>query len=63
MAKTEKKKIKIQLKRSLIGCSPEQRKVVAALGLKKTNSVVEQYETPIIKGMLNKVSHLVEVIG
>ena len=60
---TEAKKIKIQLKRSLIGCSPAQRKVVAALGLKKTNSVVEQYETPIIKGMLNKVSHLVEVIG
>ena len=60
---TEAKKIKIQLKRSLIGCTPNQKKVIAALCLKKTNSVVEQYETPIIKGMLNKVSHLVEVIG
>ncbi len=62
MSKTETKKIKIQLKRSLIGCSPAQRKVVAALGLKKTNSIVEQNDTPIIKGMINKVSHLVEVI-
>ncbi len=62
MSKTETKKIKIQLKRSLIGCTPEQRKVAAALGLKKTHSVVEQNDTPVIKGMINKISHLVEVI-
>ena len=58
---TEAKKIKIQLKRSLIGCSPAQRKVVAALGLKKLNQVVEHHNSATIMGMANKISHLVEV--
>ena len=62
MAKTELKQIKIKLVRSLIGCSPAQRKVVAALGLKKKDQVVEHSDSAIIMGMVNKVSHLVSVV-
>ncbi len=54
--------IKIKLKKSLIGSSEKQIKVVNSLGLKKVNQVVEQYETPVIMGMINKVSHLVEIV-
>lgn len=54
-------KLKITLVRSLIGRPEEQRKVVRALGLGKTNSVVEQQDNPQVRGMINKVSHLVKV--
>ncbi len=51
----------IILKKSVIGSRPEQIATIKALGLKKTNSTVEQELTPQIKGMLHKVRHLVEV--
>jgi len=54
--------IKIKLKRSLIGSTDKQIKVVNGLGLRKVNQVVEQYDTPVIMGMINKVSHLVEIV-
>ncbi|ABO48782.1 LSU ribosomal protein L30P [Desulforamulus reducens MI-1] len=54
-------KLKITLVRSLIGRPEAQRKVVRALGLGKTNSMVEQNDSPIIRGMINKVAHLVKV--
>ena len=56
------KQIKIKLVRSIIGASPAQRKVVAALGLKKKDQVVEHAASATIMGMVNKVSHLLEVI-
>ena len=55
------KKIKVTLKRSLIGSTEKQRKVVKALGLSKINQTVDHFETPIIKGMINKVPHLLSV--
>ncbi|GAB6178886.1 50S ribosomal protein L30 [Desulfotomaculum defluvii] len=54
-------KLKITLVRSLIGRPEAQRKIVRALGLGKTNSIVEQTDSPNIRGMINKVSHLVKV--
>ncbi|MFA6074800.1 MAG: 50S ribosomal protein L30 [Negativicutes bacterium] len=54
-------KIKITLKRSLIGRQESQRKVVVALGLKKTNSSVVHEDTPAIRGMVRKVVHLISV--
>lgn len=62
MAKEKAKQIKIKLVRSLIGCSPAQRKVVAALGLKKKDQVVEHSDSAVIMGMVNKVPHLVSVV-
>ena len=61
MAKTKTNTIKIKLEKSLIGSSEAQRKVVAALGLSKKDQVVEHSETATIMGMVNKVSHLLEV--
>ena len=55
-------KVSIKLKKSLIGSTKDQIKVVKALGLKKTNDVVEHYNSATIMGMVNKVPHLVEVI-
>jgi large subunit ribosomal protein L30 len=62
MAKDKLKKVSIKLVKSLIGSTQTQIKVVNALGLKKTNQVVEHYNSPTIMGMVNKVPHLVQVI-
>ena len=55
------KLVKIKLVKSLIGSSEAQRKVAAALGLKKLKQVVEHHNSATIMGMANKISHLVEV--
>ncbi|AJQ29202.1 MULTISPECIES: 50S ribosomal protein L30 [Pelosinus] len=54
-------KLKITLTRSLIGRPEDQRATVKALGLKKTNTFVTQDDTPVIRGMVRKVEHLVTV--
>lgn len=53
--------IKITLVKSVIGSSEKQRNIVKALGLKKTNSSVIQEDTATIRGMINKINHLVSV--
>lgn len=55
------KKLAITLKRSLIGRPEDQRRTVASLGLKKVNQTVTHNDNPAIRGMIQKVSHLVEV--
>ncbi|MGI6112592.1 MAG: 50S ribosomal protein L30 [Mahellales bacterium] len=54
-------KLRITLKHSTIGSIKKQIDTIKALGLKKVNSVVEKEDTPQIRGMINKVSHLVKV--
>ncbi len=54
-------KIAVTLRKSTIGYSHRQRKVVESLGLRKLNHTVEHQDSPTIKGMIAKVSHLVEV--
>ncbi|MGI6706119.1 MAG: 50S ribosomal protein L30 [Clostridia bacterium] len=54
-------KLKITLVRSTIGCLKKQIDTVKALGLHKIRSEVIHSDTPEIRGMINKVSHLVEV--
>ena len=60
--KNDNKQIKIKLTGSLIGASEAQRRVVKGLGLTKKDQVVEHYDSATIKGMVNKVSHLVKVV-
>lgn len=55
------KKVKITLKKSLIGSTVKQKRIAKALGFTKTNQVVEHNATPTVLGMANKLSHLVEV--
>ena len=54
-------KLVIIQKRSSIGILPKQRDTLVALGLRKINAVREHDDTPVIRGMVNKVQHLVEV--
>lgn len=54
------KKLKITLVRSVIGRNKDQKATVQTLGLRKLNSTVIHNDTPQIRGMVNKVSHLVE---
>jgi large subunit ribosomal protein L30 len=53
--------LRITLTKSPIGYSRKQKRTVRALGLKKMNQTVEQKDTPVIRGMIAKVSHLVAV--
>jgi small subunit ribosomal protein S5 len=58
---TMAKQLLITLTRSLIGRPETQRVTVRTLGLKKLNSSAVQQDNVAIRGMINKVSHLVEV--
>lgn len=51
--------VKIVLKRSYIGITPKQEKVLQALGLKKIGSTVKKADNKATMGMINKVAHLV----
>ena len=54
-------KIKITQVRSRIGKPKDQKRTLDALGLRKLNATVEKDENPAIRGMVNKVKHLVKV--
>ncbi|MDY0075023.1 MAG: 50S ribosomal protein L30 [Acholeplasmataceae bacterium] len=54
-------KLKITLKRSLIGRKPNQVKTAHALGLKKVNQSVVKEANEAITGMVNTIIHLVDV--
>lgn len=54
--------IKIKQVRSTIKKPLRQKRTIKALGFKKLNQVIEKEATPQILGMVNKVSHLVEVV-
>ncbi len=51
--------IKVKLVRSMIGRPPKQRKVLRGMGLTRINKTVELKDTPEIRGMIKKVTHLV----
>jgi large subunit ribosomal protein L30 len=53
--------LKITLVRSLIGRPEDQRVTVRTMGLTKLNHSVIKEDTPQLRGMINKVSHLVKV--
>ncbi len=53
--------IKITLKRSGIGRDKYFTKVLHGLGLRRLNQTVVREDTPEIRGMINKVSHMVTV--
>lgn len=54
--------IKIKQTKSIIARTPNQVKNIKALGLRKIGHVVEKEDTPQIRGMIKKVSFMVEVI-
>jgi large subunit ribosomal protein L30 len=60
-AATQSKTIQVTLVRSPIGFEQSQKDTVRALGLKKMRQTVEHVDTPVIRGMIFKVQHLVSV--
>lgn len=55
------KTIRIKLVRSPIGYTENQKRTVKALGLHKLNQVVEKPDNDAVRGMINTVSHMLEV--
>jgi large subunit ribosomal protein L30 len=55
------KKLKITLVKSYIGRPEKHRKILRGMGLQKLNRAVLLKDTPEIRGMINKVSHLLSV--
>ncbi len=60
---SEAGRIKVTLVRSPIGYDRRQRKTLAGLGLRRIRHTVELQDQPAIRGMIDKVRHLVVVEG
>jgi large subunit ribosomal protein L30 len=56
------KTIKIQMIGSVIGCPEKQRATVRGLGLRRMHQVVEREDTPQVRGMVQKIPHLVTIV-
>lgn len=53
--------VRITLRRSPIGYSERQKATVRALGLRRINQTVEHQDSPTLRGMIAKVSHLIDI--
>ena len=60
---TSNSKVKLQLVRSLIGTRESHRATVRGLGLGRVNSTSELVDTPAVRGMMNKVSYLIQELN
>lgn len=56
-------KISVKLIKSINGCKGSHRATVRGLGLKRINQTVEIADTPSVRGMINKVFYLVQVVS
>ncbi len=56
-----KKMLRITLVKSAIGYSEQHKATIRALGLRRMNQTVEHEDTPVVRGMLRKVNHLVVI--
>ena len=54
--------IKVKQIGSVIGCTDDQRATVRGLGLRRMQHVVEREDTPMVRGMIKKIPHLVAVV-
>ena len=55
------KKVKVTQVKSKIGALPRHKACLIGLGLRRVRHTVEVEDTPAVRGMINKISHLVEV--
>ena len=58
---TGDKTVRVTLVRSPIGFTKDQKKTVLALGLRRMHQTIEHNDTPALRGMVQKVIHLVQV--
>ncbi len=61
VAKKKATRLRIKWVRSFIGCPQDMRQTIRGLGFRRMQQVVERPDTPAIRGMIDKVRHLVEV--
>lgn len=61
MTDTNEKTVRVRLMRSTASCRKLHRLSVHALGLRKINDVRELKDSPSVRGLINKVSYLVQV--
>jgi len=57
----KKKTIRVRQVKSGIGYSKDQKATLVGLGLRRMHQVVELEDTPSVRGMVNKINHLVVV--
>jgi large subunit ribosomal protein L30 len=57
----EEKTLKVKLVKGLMGTKQSHRATVRGLGLRRRNSSVELPDTPAVRGMINRVSYLIDV--
>ncbi len=55
------KTVRVTLVKSAIGYSKRHKATVRALGLRKLHQTVEHLDTPVLRGMIAKIMHLVEI--
>ncbi len=60
---SDKKTLTVRLVRSVAGTRQSHRDTVRGLGLRKLNSQRELEDTPSVRGMINKVAYLVQVLA
>jgi large subunit ribosomal protein L30 len=60
--KVESKKLQVTLVKSPIGNPEPQKRTVKALGLRRLHQTVIHNDTPALRGMLDKVRHLIVVV-
>lgn len=53
--------VEVTWRRSVIGRKQDQKDTIRKLGLRRLNQTVQHEDGPDIRGMINKVAHLVEV--
>jgi large subunit ribosomal protein L30 len=58
---TGDKTVRVTLVRSPIGYTKDQKKTVLALGLRRMHQTVEHQDSPAVRGMIQKIIHLVQV--
>jgi large subunit ribosomal protein L30 len=59
---SDKKTVTVKLVRSVIGTKHEHRATVRGLGLRRLNSIAVLEDTPAVRGMINKVDYLIQVL-
>ena len=62
MSESSGKQIRLKQVKSEIGSNRRQRATLRGLGIRRLHKVVEVEDTPALRGMINKVSHLVTVL-
>ena len=62
MSGSSQKRIRLKQVKSEIGYNERQRATLRGLGIRRLHKVVELEDTPSVRGMISKVSHLVTVL-